>query len=92
MMSFMQNHRLVCLGSVFLVTVLLNAIGAEKVTSPTSKDEYHRVFRTALTMSEENVWLVPLLDGNPRIEKPPLVNWLTGLSFECLAFPLAVPD
>jgi hypothetical protein len=44
------------------VTVLLNAIGVDKVTSPTSKDEYHRVFRTALTMREENVWLVPLLD------------------------------
>ena len=82
MMSFMQKHRLVFLGSVLLVTVLLNGIGADKVTSPTSKDEYHRVFRTALTMSEENVWLVPLLDGNPRIEKPPLVNWLTRLSFE----------
>jgi 4-amino-4-deoxy-L-arabinose transferase-like glycosyltransferase len=82
MMSFMQKHRLVFLGSVFLVTVLLNAIGVDKVTSPTSKDEYHRVFRTALTMSEENVWLVPLLDGNPRIEKPPFLNWLTRFSFE----------
>ena len=82
MMSFMQKHKLVFLGSVFLATVLLNAIGVDKVTSPTSKDEYHRVFRTALTMSEENVWLVPLLDGNPRIEKPPLLNWLTRFNFE----------
>ena len=78
----MQKHKLVFLGSVFLATVLLNAIGVDKVTSPTSKDEYHRVFRTALTMSEENVWLVPLLDGNPRIEKPPLLNWLTRFNFE----------
>jgi 4-amino-4-deoxy-L-arabinose transferase-like glycosyltransferase len=82
MISFMQKHRFVFLGSVFLLTVLLNAIGVDKVTSPTSKDEYHRVFRTALTMSEENVWFVPLLDGNPRIEKPPFLNWLTRLSFE----------
>ena len=82
MMSFMQKHKLVFLGSVFLATVLLNAIGVDKVTSPTSKDEYHRVFRTALTMSEENVWLVPRLDGNPRIEKPPLLNWLTRFNFE----------
>ena len=75
-------HRAALLGSIILITMLLNALGAGNLTSPTSKDEYHRVFRTALTMSEENVWLVPLLDGNPRIEKPPLVNWLTRLSFE----------
>ena len=82
MISFVQKHRLVFLASVFLVMVLLNAIGVGKLTSPTSKDEYHRVFRTALTMIEENVWFVPLLDGNPRIEEPPFLNWLTRLSFE----------
>jgi 4-amino-4-deoxy-L-arabinose transferase-like glycosyltransferase len=32
-------------------------------------------------MIEEDVWLVPILDGNPRIEKPPLLNWLTRWSF-----------
>ena len=82
MISFFQKHRAVFLGSIFLITVLFNAVGVGKLTSPTSKDEYHRVFRTALTMMQEDVWLVPLLDRNPRIEKPPFLNWLTRLSFE----------
>ncbi len=33
-------------------------------------------------MMEEDVWLVPFLDGSPRIEKPPLLNWLTRWNFE----------
>jgi 4-amino-4-deoxy-L-arabinose transferase-like glycosyltransferase len=33
-------------------------------------------------MMEEDVWLVPLLDGSPRIEKPPLLNWLTRWNFD----------
>ena len=37
-------------------------------------------------MIEENVWLVPILDGNPRIEKPPLLNWLTRWNFEVRVF------
>ena len=84
MISFFHKHRAAFLGSIILITVLLNALGAGNLTSPTSKDEYHRVFRTALTMMEEDVWLIPLLDGNPRIEKPPLLSWLTRLSFEVL--------
>jgi 4-amino-4-deoxy-L-arabinose transferase-like glycosyltransferase len=84
MISPIEKHRAVLLVSVFLTTVLLNGVGSHKLTSPTSKDEYHRVFRTALTMVEEDAWLLPLLDGNPRIEKPPLLSWLTRLSFEVL--------
>ena len=67
------------------MTVLLNAVGVSERTSPTSKDEYHRVFRTALTMIEENVWFVPLLDGNPRIEKPPFRS-LEPLKTEIVLF------
>jgi 4-amino-4-deoxy-L-arabinose transferase-like glycosyltransferase len=33
---------------------------------------------------ERNEWLVPYLDGAPRIRKPPMVSWLTRASFELL--------
>ena len=75
-------HRALLVAVVFTITVLIIAPGIGNQTGPTSKDEYHRVFRTALTMIEEKVWLVPVLDGSPRIEKPPLLNWLTRWNFE----------
>jgi 4-amino-4-deoxy-L-arabinose transferase-like glycosyltransferase len=82
MTNFFETHRGVLLAVVFTVAVFITAPGIGNHTGPTSKDEYHRVFRTALTMMEEDVWLVPFLDGSPRIEKPPLLNWLTRWNFE----------
>ena len=82
MKDFFESHRTILLAVVFTFAVIMTAPGIGNQTGPTSKDEYHRVFRTALTMMEEDVWLVPLLDGSPRIEKPPLLNWLTRWNFE----------
>jgi 4-amino-4-deoxy-L-arabinose transferase-like glycosyltransferase len=82
MKDFFETHRPILLAVAFAFAVLLTAPGIGNQTGPTSKDEYHRVFRTALTMMEEDVWLVPFLDGSPRIEKPPLLNWLTRWNFE----------
>ena len=82
MTDFFDTHRAILLAVVFTFAVFITAPGIGNQTGPTSKDEYHRVFRTALTMMEEDVWLVPFLDGSPRIEKPPLLNWLTRWNFE----------
>jgi hypothetical protein len=82
MKDFFEAHRPILLAVVFAFAVLVTAPGIGNQTGPTSKDEYHRVLRTALTMTEEDVWLVPFLDGKPRIEKPPLLNWLTRWNFE----------
>ncbi len=82
MKDFFETHRAILLAIVFTFAVLVTAPGIGNPTGPTSKDEYHRVFRTALTMMKEDVWLVPFLDGSPRIEKPPLLNWLTRWNFE----------
>jgi 4-amino-4-deoxy-L-arabinose transferase-like glycosyltransferase len=67
---------------LFCLCVALFAVGVGETTSLTSKDEYHRVFRTALQMVEQDSWWIPTLDGQPRLEKPPLIAWLTRLSFE----------
>jgi hypothetical protein len=88
MKDFVETHRPTLLAVVFTIAVLITAPGIGNQTGPTSKDEYHRVFRTALTMIEENVWLVPVLDGSPRIEKPPLLNWLTRWNFELFGVSL----
>jgi hypothetical protein len=82
MTNFFDTHRAILLAVVFTFSVIITAPGIGNQTGPTSKDEYHRVFRTALTMMEEDVWLVPFLDGSPRIEKPPLLNWLTRWNLE----------
>ena len=88
MTNFFETHRAILWAVVFTFAVLITAPGIGNQSGPTSKDEYHRVVRTALTMIEENVWLVPILDGNPRIEKPPLLNWLTRWNFERFGFSL----
>jgi 4-amino-4-deoxy-L-arabinose transferase-like glycosyltransferase len=88
MKDFIETHRAILLAVVFTIAVLITAPGIGNQTGPTSKDEYHRVFRTALTMIEENVWLVPVLDGSPRVEKPPLLNWLTRWNFEMFGVSL----
>lgn len=65
-----------------VAAVLILGPGIGSLSGPTEKDEYHRVYRTVLTMMENDQWLVPHLDGRPRLKKPPLVTWLTRLSFE----------
>ncbi len=39
---------------------------------------------TAWEMVESGNWLVPTLEGIPRLQKPPLVYWLTALSLRLL--------
>ena len=39
-----------------------------------------RNFQTAQEMVEDNNWLLPTLNGEPRYQKPPLPTWLTALS------------
>jgi len=73
---------------LFGLALAFFSIGVGEITSPTSKDEYHRVFRTALQMVEQKVWWIPTLDGAPRLEKPPLLAWLTRLSFELFGIGL----
>ena len=39
-----------------------------------------RNFQTAKEMVEDNNWLLPTLNDEPRYQKPPLPTWLTALS------------
>lgn len=62
------------------LAVLLPGISAP--TSPSGKDEYLLTLRTPLAMMEADVWVIPELDGAPRLKKPPLVYWLGRASYE----------
>jgi 4-amino-4-deoxy-L-arabinose transferase-like glycosyltransferase len=83
-----SHHRNRLLLLLFFGSILVLSPGIYKITSVTDPDEYHRVFRTALTMMERDEWLVPYLDGSPRIRKPPLITWLTRASFEVFGVSL----
>jgi len=78
-----RNKTLV-LTLLFLGSVLALLPGIGKITGVTTKDEYFLIYGTALTMAERHEWLVPHLDGAPRIRKPPLISWLARASFELL--------
>jgi len=80
--------RLLILSLLFLGSVLVFFPGIGEITGVTAKDEYILIHRTALTMLERSEWVVPYLDGVPRIRKPPMVPWLTRLSFEILGVSL----
>ncbi len=82
--EFSSRNRFSVLGLLFLGSVLILFPGIGEITGVTAKDEYFLIYRTALTMMERNEWLVPYLDGAPRIRKPPMVSWLTRASFELL--------
>ena len=43
--------------------------------SITGQDEYWLSFRTVLEMQERGEWLTPYVNGQVRLQKPPLLYW-----------------
>lgn len=68
--------------ALFLAFVLL--LGALIATSGsvTLPMDGHEAFvvQTAQEMHDRNDWIVPWFNGEPRLNKPPLNYWLTGIS------------
>lgn len=62
--------------------------GIWEATGLTGKDEFYLGLRTPMEMMESGHWLVPFLDGAPRIRKPPLLYWLGRASFEAVGVSL----
>jgi 4-amino-4-deoxy-L-arabinose transferase-like glycosyltransferase len=55
------------------VVLLLPAIWSE--ASVSGQDEYYLSFRTVLEMQARGDWLVPWVNGEVRLQKPPLLYW-----------------
>ncbi len=76
------------LAALFLIAMALLGVGIGEHTGVTGKDEYFLSLRTPLCMAEQNAWLVPCLDGQPRLKKPPMLYWLTRGAFEAFGSSL----
>ncbi|HJW24207.1 MAG TPA: glycosyltransferase family 39 protein [Rhodocyclaceae bacterium] len=73
---------------LFLLALLVFGLGIWEPTGVTGKDEFYLGLRTPMEMMAGNHWLVPFLDGAPRIRKPPLLYWLGRLSYETFGISL----
>jgi 4-amino-4-deoxy-L-arabinose transferase-like glycosyltransferase len=67
---------------LFALSLAILSPGITSVSIFTDPDEYHRIYRTVLSMMENDEWLAPRLDGAPRVRKPPLTYWMARASFE----------
>ena len=89
--SRFENHplgRRLALAALFVAALCTLAVGIGEHTGVTGKDEYFLGLRTTMCMVEQDAWLVPCLDGSPRLKKPPMVYWLTRASYELFGVSL----
>ncbi len=73
---------------LFLLALAVLLPGIWEATGLTGKDEFYLGLRTPMEMIEGDHWLVPFLDGAPRIRKPPLVYWMGRASYELFGISL----
>lgn len=73
---------------LFLLAFAVLLPGIWEATGLTGKDEFFLGLRTPMEMIEGDHWLVPFLDGAPRIRKPPLLYWAGRVSFEVFGISL----
>lgn len=83
-----KRATLLLLG-LFLLACLAFAPGIGQPTGVTTKDEYFLGLRTPMCIVEHGDWLVPCLDGHPRLNKPPLLYWLAAASYRTFGVSLA---
>jgi len=81
-------RRRLVLGLMFLIAFSLLGMGIGEHTGVTGKDEYYLSLRTPMCMLEQDKWLVPCLDGMPRLNKPPMLYWLTAASYKAFGISL----
>lgn len=76
----------------FAIACLLPSIGSQ--SSISGQDEYWLSFRTVLEMQERGEWLTPYVNGEVRLQKPPLLYWAMRALFEMFgasAFVARIP-
>ena len=73
---------------LFLLALAVLLPGIWEATGLTGKDEFFLGLRTPMEMMEGQHWLVPFLDGAPRIRKPPMLYWVGRISYETFGVSL----
>lgn len=67
--------------ALVLILLLWAALYLPGLGTPELKGEEGRRILPAIAMLETGDWIVPYLNGEPYLRKPPLVNWLIAASF-----------
>jgi 4-amino-4-deoxy-L-arabinose transferase-like glycosyltransferase len=67
--------------ALLLALLVLQSIYLGLGLKPMDKTQEVRVAETAREMVESGNWLVPHLNGELRLRKPPLAYWLTAMSY-----------
>jgi len=83
-----RRQRILLLTLLFLAAVVALSPGIAQITGVTTADENQLTLRVPLSMMEHDVWIVPQLEGAPRLGKPPMLSWLTRASFEVFGVSL----
>ena len=73
---------------LFFLALVILLPGTWEATGLTGKDEFFLGLRTPMEMIEGKHWLVPFLDGAPRIRKPPMLYWMGRTSYEIFGISL----
>ena len=71
-------------GLLFLLGVVACGFAVWSEGSVSGQDEYWLTFRTPMEMLDRGDWWTPWLNGEPRLQKPPLIYWLICASYEAL--------
>lgn len=82
-----QPLREYCWLACLALCLFLPSIWSE--TSVTGGDEYRLSLRTPIEMAERGQWLTPWLDGQPRLQKPPLLYWAILATYKTAGIHLA---
>lgn len=81
----LAKYRMVWLA---VLTVVFVGWGITEPTGLTGKDEFYLGLRTPIEMMEGHHWVIPYLDGQPRLRKPPMLYWLARMSYETFGVSL----
>jgi len=74
--SFLQNTAV----QVFLIFVVVYATFFQNLQATEPSLMEARNFITVREITQNGNWLIPTLNGEPRLAKPPLPTWLTAIS------------
>lgn len=76
-----STHRPLPVSWLFVLGVVALGVGIWQRTGITGQDEYWLSLRTPLEMLERDSWWTPWLNGEPRLQKPPLLYWLICVGY-----------
>ncbi|QDT05913.1 Undecaprenyl phosphate-alpha-4-amino-4-deoxy-L-arabinose arabinosyl transferase [Rubripirellula lacrimiformis] len=68
--------------AAIVIAVASLVVLAPSLSYPLIAPDETRYAQIAMEMIESRDWITPTLDGQPYLDKPPLMYWLTAISFQ----------